>query len=262
MKMIGPLLALLAVLVGLPAYAAAPSYNSSGQHNDEDGGATATVSVTPGTGENRLLEVFYLSSNDPVRSHSGVTWNGTALTQRGTTLTIGTYANLSHWYIKEASFPGSAANLVATSSGTDGAIQLFWIFHENVDQASPFSNGSQTTNTGTGALSGSITITATADQAVVHAMFGWNSSADVTSIAIGTGTTRQEKENFAGLYCTGAAGTITGAAPNVSPSWSFTMTGGDDMNAWGMVGDALTYTAPGGGGGSPAFRGTLLGVGK
>lgn len=255
--------ALFALLVAaVLARATAPTYNASGQYNDEDGTASATVSYTATAGSNRLLEVYAFASDGSPAAHSGVTWNGTALTQRGTTLNIGSFARLSHWFLKEANFPGGAANIVFTAASGQGAIQLFWIVHENVDQTSPFSNASQATNTGSNAFTATVTVTATVDQAVTHCVFGNNGSPDVTSIAINTGTSRQEKENFAGLFCGGAAGTATSAGPSVTPSWTWTMTGGDDMSSWGMVGDALTYTAPPAGGSTPAFRSSLLGVGK
>ena len=229
-----------------------PTYNTSVSIQDTDGNSSATVALTAGAGSRRFLEVYVPVSAGSIAAHSGVTWGGVALTQRGSAVDNGANGRMTHWYLLEADFPGGATgNVVATCAASQDTIGVFAIISNDVNQSNPFENASQTTATGTD-NSASLTVTSTATASITNAVCGVNGSSEDIGINIGTGTSRQELETAAD-YVTFALGTAAGASPNVTPSWTFTMSGGDTMSTWGMIGDALKDDPGGGGGGNPWY---------
>ena len=226
-----------------------PTYNTSAKVNDTDGNSTASVSLTAGAGSRRLLEVWVMVTAGSPGTHNSVTWGGVSLTQRGTTLSVGSFGRLSKWFLKEASFPsGATGNVVATCSASQDQIVIMAMICNDVNQTSPYANASQTTATGAAALSASLTVTSVTGALVTAGVLGANSTTEATGISATSGTARQTQAVAGGDFASMGIATLAGGSPNVTQSWSFTMSGGDTMSDWGMVGDSLTDDTGGGGG--------------
>lgn len=254
---------LVLLFITIP-WAATPSYNgASVQVSDFDGNATATTgTLTASAGSNRLLEVTVGVGAGSVVAHSGVTWGGVSLTQRGTSFDVGAggHGRMSKWYLKEANFPGSATGtIVATLAGGQDEVWVVGVLYSDVDQTNPYKNVSMTTNTAANNNSATITVTSDANTLVTSTVWGVDIGGGLTSIAITAGTSRQEVDNLGGFNAEGGgAGDIAGGASNATMSWAYTMTSSNTMDDWGMVGDALQYQAGGGGGGASVPAGLLL----
>lgn len=243
---------------------ATPTYNgASVQVSDVDGNSTAiTGTLTASAGSNRFLEVTVCVGAGSPDAHNGVTWGGVALTQRGSTLTIGPYGRMSKWYLKEASFPGGASGTVDVSlNASQDEVWVAAVLYNDVDQTNPYKNGSLTSP---GAVTennaASVTVTSDATSLVTGSTWGIDLSGTVASIASTAGTTRQEVDNFnSGGFEAGSVADIAGSSPNTVISWAYTL--GANMDDQGSFGDALQYSAGGGGGSTLTARKTLLGVG-
>lgn len=255
---------MLILLLALAGQAATPTYNgASVQVTDIDGDASITTgTLTASAGSNRFLEVTVGIGAGTPAAHSGVTWGGAALTQRGATLTVGPNGRVSKWYLKEASFPGGASGAVVATlaSGQDEA-WVAAVIYNDVDQTNPYKNASLTT--ATAAASNAATITVTSDAATLVTGSVWLlDQGNAASLAISAGTSRQEVDNLASLgYESGGVGDIVGGASNATTSWTLTPAGGT-IDDWGMVGDALQYQAGGGGSTAPPAGMLLRGGGK
>jgi hypothetical protein len=254
---------ILVLLLALAGHAATPTYNgASVQVTDIDGDNTVTSgTLTASAGSNRLLEVTVGVGAGTPAVHSGVTWGGVALTQRNATLTVGPNGRVSKWFLKEASFPGSATGtVVATFASNQDEAWVAAVIYNDVNQTSPYKNASMTT--ATGAASNSATITVTSDAATLVTGSVWLlDQGNAASIAITAGTSRQEVDNLASLgFESGGVGDIAGGASNATTSWTLTPAGGT-IDDWGMVGDALQYQA-GSGSTAPPSGMLLRGGGK
>lgn len=214
-----------------------PVFNASDQAVNTVAGTTITASsAAAAAGANRFLEVFLLTGAGSPEVHSGVTWGGEALTQRGSSLDVGSFWRMSRWFIKEADFPsGATGDIVGTFAGDQDEKVLLWMVHENVNQTSPYRNASQTTATGT---DNSPTVTVTSDSGDVVTACAWagRTSAVITGIAVDSGASREEVDAVAGGFECAGMGTIAGAASSVVQSWDVTT--GDTID-WGMLGDSL-----------------------
>lgn len=241
---------------------ATPTYNAGGKVEDVDGNNFAQIStLSAAAGSNRLLLVFVMTGAGTPQNHTGVTWGGVALTQRGSTLTIGPYGKLSLWYLNETSFPSGATGLINVSfAGNQDESFIGAVIYQDVDQASPFKNASLTTNSGTNSNSYSITITTDTTSLAVGGAWGIDTGGSVTSISSTAGTTRQEADNVGGLSAeTGSVADIAGGASNATISWTAVLGGGLLTDDWGAIGDAVQYS--GGGGGTIVKTLAALGVG-
>lgn len=227
-----------------------PTFINSAQVNDQDGNSSATIGTfTAGAGSRRYAIAYMNVSAGSIAAHNSVTWGGVSMTQRGSSLDVGSFGRVSEWILPEASWPsGGTGAVVGTCASSQDQIVLFIGAHSDVNQAGPFTNGAPTTATGSASNSPSLTVPSTATDLVVANVIGVNSTAEDDTISVNAGTSREEVEVPAD-YTTYAMGTIAGASPNVAQSWTFAMTGGDTMSNWGMIGDSLVHDGGGGGGG-------------
>lgn len=227
-----------------------PTFLNSAKVDDQDGNSSATIaSFTANTGSRRYAIAHMDVSAGSVAAHSSVTWGGVSMTQRGASLDVGSFGRGSEWILPEASWPsGGTGAVVGTCASSQDQIVLFIAAFSDVNQAGPFTNGAPTTSTGSAGNSPSLTVPSTATDLVVATVIGVNSTTEDDTITVSAGTSREEVEVPAD-YTTFAMGTVPGASPNATQSWTFVMTGGDSMSDYGMMGDSLVHDGGGGGGG-------------
>lgn len=223
-------------------------------------GNVSSLSITSFAvgGANRILYVFVASGAGSPTAPTDVKWGGsggTALTQIGTTLSVGSFGRTSVW------------RLIAPTATTDdvyvdwGANQdetfIMAVAVEDADQSTP--NGTVATGTGTSA-----NILATAAAVVGDLVLGSGFFLDLSgsgcTLAVAGGQTAlQEIEgadtNYEGL----ATSRLTAAGTSVAMSWTISGSGASTSD-WGAF--ALAVNAAGGGGGGPTVKPlSALGVG-
>jgi hypothetical protein len=222
-----------------------PTPLNSNQAVDIISGTTITISSFTATGgTNRLMEVFLMAGAATPAAHNSVTWNGVALTQRGSTLAIGANWNLSRWYLKEADFPGGGGNIVGTFNAAQDEKVIFCLVSDQVMQATPYRNASQSTNTGTTSNAASVTVTSELTDLITACTWGGDAGGNITAIAVNLGTSQQEVESVAGGFEAAGCGTRAALTGSTAQSWDYTLAAGT-CDAWGMLGDALLAdTAP------------------
>lgn len=188
---------------------ATPVFDSANGTTDGTAGTTITgTSVTPGGGSNRLLLVSLGVGSLSPAPPSGITYNGVALTHVSSASVTRGFWNLDVWYLKEADFPGSAADIVATT-GTHDEKALVWAFYKDVDQTTPFRGGAATTSNGNGTAA-SVTVSSNTDDLVAGTV--WIASNNIT---VNAGTSRFEIDNVFGFEAIGASD-VSGASPTLS----------------------------------------------
>lgn len=99
------------------------------------GSSSITYSHTVGTGENRAIVVGVFEQSDSV---TGVTYNGTSLTQAGVKVRVGSGGGAEYVHLFYLANPDSGANNVVVSRSTSAnAFQAYSISLEGVDQNDP-----------------------------------------------------------------------------------------------------------------------------
>lgn len=201
--------------------------------------ATSTIaSFTKTSGGNRVLLVWMFSNDGTIATHSGVTWNSVSLTQRGSSLDLGSGFNrLSLWYLLEADMPASGGDIVATCSASQGEVYIVAALLENVDQTTTF-RGTQTTNTGTATnspTSGAIS-SATGDF-VFGSVYLFHSGANITGLSSNGGTMVHESGPLQGGFNIAGVSYESGAA-SVTLDWTVTSSG-SAAEEYGVIGESI-----------------------
>jgi uncharacterized repeat protein (TIGR01451 family) len=178
--------------------------------------SSLTWSHTVSTQNNRILVVGVQSEHSSTVHPTGVTFNGTALTQIGTASAgTSTYQNVSLWYLLAPA--ASTANVVVTwssavNNATAGAITLYGLAQVGPEATATGFNNAGATSTN---------ITTLADNAVVVDMFG--SGQNQGDLAPGSGQA-QRFINAAGATTSGGASTKTVPTAGLT-SMTWTQTG-------------------------------------
>lgn len=258
---------ILLLAVGF-AFALTPSYNGASiQVMDVDGGSTAaTATLTASAGSNRFLEVTICTGDGTPTTHTGATWGGAALTQRGSALSVGhvgnDYGRMSKWYLKEANFPGGASGTINVTLGANqGEVWVVGVLYSDVDQTNPYKNAAMTTNIGQDNSNATITVTSDANTIVTASTWEIDQGGAAVTVTNTAGTTRQEADIFTGGYEQGSVADIAGGASDATISWTYALSSGT-VDDWGAFGDALQYGTGGGGGGRPPSGILTTGAGK
>ncbi|MBI5474601.1 MAG: hypothetical protein HY961_19870, partial [Ignavibacteriae bacterium] len=179
--------------------------------------ASLTWSHVVSNQNNRVLVVGVQSENSTAVHPSGITYNGTALTQIGATnaFSSSTYQNVSLWYLLAPAV--GTANIVVTWPSTVSAATAGGISLSGLAQVAP--EASASSNNGAGATT--TNITTLSENAIVVGMFG--SGQDQGDLAPGSGQT-QRFINAAGATTSGGGSTKALASPGAT-SMTWTQTG-------------------------------------
>lgn len=240
---------------------ATPVFNAAGATSSAVSASTLTLSsFSAAAGSNRFLEVWVGTGSVSPAEPTGVTWGGQAMTKRGTSQSLDAYWNHVKYFIKEANFPsGATGNIVATWAASHDERGLCALVHSDVDQTNPYRNASQTVESDGITDTPSISVVSDAADVVTAGLWNAETAGTMTSVAVTAGTERADTTPIGGFENLSCA-TVPGAATAVI-TWSITDV--TDMFVTGMLGDSLQgASGGGGGGGGPAFRMSLLGVGR
>jgi len=190
-----------------------------------DTASSITVSHTTGSGSNRLMLVGISYNNDDYETVTGVTYNGTSLTQ------VGTVNNSDDARV-------CIYSLVAPDSGThnviinfsdalnDGAIAGVVTF-TGVDQSTPL--GTFASSTGDDSTPATVNISSASGELV----FGVVSS-EYEALTASSGQNQHWNMSISGADTNGAGGTDAGA-PTVTMSWSLD----PSYNHWAIGGVSI-----------------------
>ena len=216
------LLALLLLLLASPAWAAVAYDNASSAIDTVGASNTLTVSHTLNSATNGAAVACAMSRT--AAAPTSVTYNGSAMTQVGTTVTVDAVVTVTMWRILTASMGAGTYNLVidwgATSSDHVGGIVSF----TGVHQTTPVSGAATATGSSSTA---SVTVTSATDNMGVSCVVGKNRV--VTSLD----TSRWTQAGSDGY----GESTIAGAA-SVVLDWTLTVS-----DSWGIIGASVDQAA-------------------
>ena len=199
--------------------------------------ATCTkTSFSAAGGLRRHLEVW-ICAEVTGGNISTVTWGGTSLTKRNSSLTSLGW-EISKWYMAEATRNfDTAGDVVATFTGTSPTyISMVGLVHRDVLQSNPYRNASQTsTNAGSG-TNPSTSVASAVGDIVTLANFSGSGIADLLTQAVDSPGTERDEGGVGPLFfeILLTAGTWAGAA---SVTTAFTITTSNSINL--MLGDSL-----------------------
>jgi hypothetical protein len=238
----------------------AVTVNATGQASSGTGASTLTLaSFSAAAGSNRFLEVWVGAASGSVAAPTGVTWGGNALTQRGTALTGASFANISKWFIKEASFPGGATgDIVATWAASQDERGLSALVTQNVDQTNPYRNASQVSEDDGASTTPSVTVTSNAADLVTCGIWVFDLGGAIVSLSATAGTEEAGCDTgpIAGGFDNLTVATVGGGSPTITFSMNI---GGGSPDATLMQADSLQEAS--GGGAAPTPTLMMLGVG-
>lgn len=181
------------------------AFDTFGENRSAAGGTTATVSISPSGGSNTYLVATVIDNNNVTPSVTGVTWNGTSMTQvLAYTMTVTNYG----LYIYVLQNPTiTTANLVATRSSTTNQIYVGGAFYTGVDTY----DVTGTDGTTCGDTSTSVSATTTVDDAwgVLVAYNDNNSGISASTNTFQRGGTYNGWETFDSNGGLGTAGSKT-----------------------------------------------------
>lgn len=239
-KIVGLVLGLIAYL---PSVAWAAAYDNSAK------GSSAVAATTQATGSfavagNYLLACVGSGASTPV-DPSAVKWGGsggTSMTQKGTTLNLGSFVKWSLWELKSPTAQTSTVHVTWPSSQDEKWVLA--ISFAGIDQTTP--TRTVATATGSGGLpTFTITVDATSQSGdlVVDCASFISSSADNATMAVnGSQTSRQEVEGTDLAYEGGGTSTLTASGASTTMAWTvsgLSATG----NSWGTYAMALIDAA-------------------
>lgn len=213
-------------------------------------GASLTSGAWTISGSDRLLLGFLGNASGPTREPTGMKWDGsggTALTQIGSTLTIGSFGRLGAYRLIAPT--ASSLTLYGSFDGAADSAALGGDSYTGVDQTTPV--GTPATNTGAIASSSgdaTVTITTTVGDLVVAGLYLYDNSFHSPASAPGGSPTPTER------YEAGTADELMAiqevVATGSSTTVTFTVTGTTTMDAfWGIIAFVVNPVAGGGGGG-------------
>ncbi len=144
--------------------------------------STITLSYAPPAGSNRLLMVAVSGAQG--ETATGVTYGGNALTPVPSGLvTNGNRANVRFYYLLNANFPGSTANLTATlTSSTNRGIVMGVVTFSGVDQINPLNTFISSTGSGSNLSRNSI---ASASNEIIFSAYSTRDSDPNTGFGAG-----------------------------------------------------------------------------
>lgn len=199
----------MCLLVAPNAWAAIAFDSASG--NTKAGGAGNSITVAhtaTGTGTDGLLLAFCGINTGGGTSFTGMTWNGTALTQLETLINSASL-RLDIWYLKA---PAAGTFNMVASTDNDLATTCHVVTLTGVDQTATF--GSEVPTTGTNSAP-STTVTTASGELVVD-IVGWNVG---SAGAVGANQTQRDSARTVGTGTTTAISTQAGADGGVM-SWA------------------------------------------
>lgn len=202
------------------------AFDSFGENRSAVSATTSTATINPIGGSNNYLVAFVID-NGVSPSVTGVTWNGTPMTQvTAFTMTVTTYG----LYIYVLPNPTiTSANLVATRTGTAGQLYVAGAFYTGVDTyESLVTDGTSCSDTST-----SLNPTSTADNAW-GVMLAYNDNNRDISASVNT---FQRGGSYIGWEVFDTNNAIT-------PAQSFTMTVTASIACFGSVGLVLKPYVP------------------
>jgi len=198
------------------------AYNAVTRGTSSLEATTLTFAHNVGNQTNKVLivGVSYENSASPVKSVSGVTYNGAAMTLIAKQTTGGTtIMEVSLWYLLDASLPNDNVNhnvVVTVPTGTGNAIVAGAISLYNANQAAPTNFG------GSGDATDPVTkqYTTTVNNTMAVDVAGCGNSGSYTA----TGQTERYDAASAST-ATGAGGTrLVATAGTVTNSWNYSST--------------------------------------
>ena len=185
--------------------------NASSGTTASDTASSMTVSHTTGSGSNRLMLVGISYNNDDYETVTGVTYNGTALTQVGTV----NNSDDARVYIYSLVGPDSGTHNVVinfSSALNEGAIAGVVTF-TGVDQSTPL--GTFASAQADDSTPATVNIPSEAGELV----YGVASAEYEAFTTASSGQNQHWNRSISGADTNGAGGTDTGASPTVTMSW-------------------------------------------
>jgi hypothetical protein len=246
LKRIGSIILATVLIIGLFAFYPGTAYAAIAKDTSQlqeagtcnNTGTGNTFSYTAAA--NSLIVVAVGSASI---GHSGITWNGNALTQIGTTQNTGAGQLISMWRYYTAS-GGTGTVAVTTVSNVTCVIGV--ISFTGVDSASPIAaNAQESEFGGAGGSGSSLNINTTVDNAWIVSAVLHTHGTDVNFTAASGQTKELENTNatLAADFAMGYEGPFTPSGTQAS-NWTVTPT-------FQYTGQVLASIAPSSGGGSP-----------
>lgn len=208
-------------------------FNATGRGFSASAATTiATASITV-SGNNRVIYAFVGSGAGSPVAPSGVTWNGTAMTQQSTTQTVTANGRFSVWRLIAPAATTSTCN--ATFGSSQDERLIICIAFTNADQTTP--NGTIAAATGTN-FSISNTATTVSGDLVVDGAFFLDLSCANYVFSVGGSQTQRGKIEGTDVACEGLSNsTITASGSTQAMTWTVpTATG---TLEWGTFAFAL-----------------------
>lgn len=192
--------------------------------------ASASLTVS---GSNRVLYAFVGVGAGSPAAPTGVTWNGSAMTQVSTTQNVGSFGRFTVWRLIAPAATTSTCN--ATFSGSMDERLIICISFTNADQTTP--NGTIAAGTGSN-FTISNTATTVSGDLVVDGAFFLDQSCISYTFTIGGSQTLRSKIDGSDVACEGlAVSTITASGTTQAMTWTVpTATGSLD---WGTFAFAV-----------------------
>lgn len=229
--------------------------------NSASGAGTTSLTSTNFTissGANRVAIGFDCTGDSTGANPTGMKWqgsSGTALTQHGATLSIGTHAKLSTWKLTAPAAAVGAA--YGNWSATQGEACIPMVAYTGVDQTTPL--GTAATAVGNtdaaGNATATVNITTVVGDLVVAAVFLHNAATSSNpTIAANQGTERYKAQTTAiGGFGAVVVWDFVATATTTTMSAAIASAEHGLTNAWGITAAVVNPAA--GGGGSAAADG-------
>lgn len=234
------LIVLLWFMAPAGAFGAA-AYDSSGEGFSNSADTTLSTGSFTVSGSNRyLLACTGTGAGTPV-APSAVKWGGsggTSMTQKGSTLDVGSFGKWSCWDLVAPTAQTSTVH-VTWGSAQDERWVCAMSF-TGVDQSTPTRTVASATGTGgVPTFTPTVNATSVSGDLVVDAMAFLNSNSDSATVAPnGSQTSRQEVEGADLVYEGMGCSTLTASGVSTTMAWTVSGTTGGTQN-WGTFAMAL-----------------------
>lgn len=185
-------------------------------------------------GDNRVLYVAVCSGANTPTNPTGVKWGGsggTALTQLGSTIDVGSNWKISLWRLIAPT--ATSSTVYATWGASNDERWMFFISVKDADQTTP--NGTVATNTGTDQTPDCNVSGTSGDLLIDFAMVG-----DQTS-SWSTAHTKLQELTGSTNWINGACGNATATGASTALSWTLGYAG----SSWSIFGLAINEAAAG-----------------